>query len=247
MATKRRAPSRASPGPASRRRGAGSRDVAVGRGRTGRAGTGLRVSSQAARALVGLLLLVAGAVTLIALMLPGEGILNQYVSDLLRPAFGQGAWLLPFLLLTAGFFVERAPNAGNGWGITAIGGLIIFTGALGLIHVVWGEGTSDASVRQAGGFLGARLAEALADLVSRPGAFVVLLGIVLAGVVLLFNLTVRGMLRPVTAGGRVVAEAVSGSFRPRTDDAGLASGPAAQRRERSRGGRAASASAEGNG
>ena len=37
--------------------------------------------------------------TVIALMFPTAGILNRYVADVLRPLFGQGAWLLAVLLL----------------------------------------------------------------------------------------------------------------------------------------------------
>jgi DNA segregation ATPase FtsK/SpoIIIE, S-DNA-T family len=167
------------------------------------------LSPQLARSLLGIVLLVLGAVTLIALALPGQGILNQYVSDVLRPAFGQGAWLLPVLLLLAGVFVERAPNTGSGWGVTALGGLIAFLGGLGLIHLVWGQGTSEEALRNGGGWLGAQMSGYLSDLLSPPGAFVVLLGMVLAGVVMLFNLTVRGLLSSVTAPGRVIAGALT--------------------------------------
>ena len=49
--------------------------------------------------------------------------LNRYVDDILRPAFGQGAWLLAILLIVAGIVVERGPAVGNGWGVAALGGL----------------------------------------------------------------------------------------------------------------------------
>src|SRR5512146_683526 len=89
----------------------------------------LRLPPQLIRSLVGIVLLVVGAVTLIALALPGQGTLNHLVSDWLEPAFGRGAWLLPVLLLLAGVFVERAPDVGTGWGVTAIGGFVTFLGA----------------------------------------------------------------------------------------------------------------------
>jgi DNA segregation ATPase FtsK/SpoIIIE, S-DNA-T family len=142
-----------------------------------------------ARSLVGLSLLVLGAVTLIALLLPEAGILNRYVTEVLRPAFGQGAWLLAVLLIVAGAFVERAPKVGPGWGITAVGGLVVFLGGLGLIHLVWGEGSRPAALREGGGALGHALSSTLSDLVSPPGAFVVLLGLVLAGLILVTALT----------------------------------------------------------
>ena len=64
-----------------------------------------------ARSLIGLLFLVVGAVTVIALLFPQAGLLNRYVDDLLRPAFGQGAWLLAILLIVAGVVIERPPSA----------------------------------------------------------------------------------------------------------------------------------------
>ncbi len=87
----------------------------------GRSRPVLQINPDIYRSLLGLSLLVGGAVTLIALLLPESGILNRYVTDGLRPAFGQGAWLLAVLLIVAGAFVERAPKVGNGWSVTAVG------------------------------------------------------------------------------------------------------------------------------
>ncbi|HSH22312.1 MAG TPA: DNA translocase FtsK 4TM domain-containing protein [Candidatus Caenarcaniphilales bacterium] len=157
------------------------------------------------RSLLGLLLLVLGAITLVALLFPQAGILNRYVSDVLRPAFGQGAWLLGVLLVVAGAFVERAPKVGNGWSVTAVGGLVVFIGGLGLIHLVWGGGGDRASLSQGGGALGNTLSSLLTDLVSPLGAFVILLGVLAAGLILLLNVTLRGLLSPVTGGGRLLA------------------------------------------
>nr|MBA2254211.1 DNA translocase FtsK 4TM domain-containing protein [Chloroflexota bacterium] len=158
---------------------------------------------------MGIVLLVAGLVTLIALILPGEGLLNRYVEGMLKPAFGQGAWLLPVLLLVAGVFVERAPKVGNGWRVTAFGGLVVFIGALGLIHLLSGRLSTADGLRQGGGVVGQLLAGSLSTLVSVPGAFVVLSGLLVAGVLLLLNLTVRGLLRPVASGGRAIVGAIA--------------------------------------
>ena len=167
------------------------------------------ISPRTARSILGIVLLVAGAVTLIALLLPGEGILNRYVNDLLRPAFGQGAWLLPVLLIVAGVFVERAPSSGPSWEISAAGGIIIFLGALGLMAIVWGDGDRPSQLARAGGWFGETFSSLLATLISAPGAVVVLVGMIVAGVLLLFNLTVRDVVSPVTSGGRAIAGALA--------------------------------------
>ncbi|HUG47586.1 MAG TPA: DNA translocase FtsK 4TM domain-containing protein [Candidatus Limnocylindria bacterium] len=208
MAERKRSPSTTRRRPANGRR-ASSR----------RRGTGLNLPPHIARSLVGLSLLVLGAVSLIALLLPEAGMLNRYVTDVLRPAFGQGAWLLAVLLLVAGIFVERAPKVGPGWTITAVGGLVVFLGGLGIIHLLWGRGSREQALRDGGGVLGNALSSLLSDLLSAPGAFVVLLGMVLAGLILMLNVTLMGLLRPVTGGGRMLASAISTPARAAVESA----------------------------
>ena len=76
-----------------------------------------------ARSIVGIVLLVLGAVTLIALALPGQGALTDWWRDSIAPWFETGRWLLPFLLLGAGWYVEWGPGKrpGSGWGLTLVG------------------------------------------------------------------------------------------------------------------------------
>ncbi|MGH2406647.1 MAG: DNA translocase FtsK 4TM domain-containing protein [Candidatus Limnocylindrales bacterium] len=167
------------------------------------------IAPQTARAVLGVVLLVFGAVTLIALFLPGQGIFNRYVNEILRPAFGQGAWLLPLLLIVAGAFIERAPRMGPTWQISALGGAVTFLGALGLIDIVWGTGSKPAQLLDAGGWIGYQLAHLLTTIFSQPGAFVILVGLLVIGALLLFNLTVRGLLEPLTSGGRALAGVVN--------------------------------------
>ena len=113
------------------------------------------IAPQTARSILGIVLLVAGAVTLIALLLPGEGILNRYVNDLLKPAFGQGAWLLGVLLVVAGVLVERGTRVQRGWVALTLGGLLVFVAGEGLIHLLSGRGDDGRegllALRQAGG------------------------------------------------------------------------------------------------
>ncbi len=155
------------------------------------------VSPSTLRSVVAVVLLAAGAITLIALFLPGGGLLNGYVDGFLRPLFGQGAWLLGILLLVAGVLVERAPSVDYSWITVALGGLIVFVGGQGLIHLFSGKGGSDADLQQGGGALGYALASTLSDLVSPAGAFVILVGIVLVGILLLFDITLVAFVTPV--------------------------------------------------
>jgi S-DNA-T family DNA segregation ATPase FtsK/SpoIIIE len=161
-----------------------------------------RVSPSTLRSIAAVVLLAAGAITLIALFLPGGGILNGYVDGFLRPLFGQGAWLLGVLLLVAGVLVERAPSVDYSWITVALGGLIVFIGGQGLIHLFSGKGASESDLEQGGGALGQALASTLSDLVSPIGAFVVLVGIVLVGILLLFNITLVSFVTPFAKGGK---------------------------------------------
>ena len=60
--------------------------------------------------MVGLTLLVLGAVTLIALLLQGGGTLTAWWIGRVGPWFGSLRWLLPFLLLGVGWYVEWGPG-----------------------------------------------------------------------------------------------------------------------------------------
>ncbi len=75
--------------------------------------------------------------------------------------------------------------------------------------IAWGEGDKPAQLATAGGWFGDTLSSLLTALISEPGAFVVLVGMIVVGVLLLFNLTVRDVVSPVTSGGRAVAGALT--------------------------------------
>src|SRR3970040_1403037 len=82
-------------------------------------------------------------------------------------------------------------------------------GALGLIDIIGARGTKPEQLAAAGGWIGHQLSSVLATLVSEPGAFVVLLGMLVVGILLLFNLTVRSLIAPLTSGGRALAAAMA--------------------------------------
>jgi S-DNA-T family DNA segregation ATPase FtsK/SpoIIIE len=150
-----------------------------------------RISPDVVRSIVGLSLLVVGAMTLIALTLPGEGSLTSWWTGVFAPWFGTMRWLLPFFLLAAGWWLEWGPGRrqGSGWGLTLIGLAVAYTGIVGAAQVL---GVS-------GGRVGRSLSGFLGDLVTEPGAFVVLVGLGIAGLLIGFGLQLRQVARPVTA------------------------------------------------
>ena len=105
--------------------------------------------------------------------------------------------------------MERAPSVDYSWLTVALGGLIVFIGGQGLIHLFSGKGGSESDLEQGGGALGQALASLLSDLVSPVGAFVILVGIVLVGILLLFNITLVAFVTPFANGARAAWQMAS--------------------------------------
>ncbi len=154
------------------------------------------VGPEVARSILGIIFLVLGAVTLIALALPGQGALTDWWRDSIAPWFETGRWLLPFLLLGAGTYLEVGPGrrANSGWGSTIAGVAISFVGFLGAFEVLHLNLLGD---ERGGGRIGRFLAGLLEPLLTSPGAFVVCAAIFAVGLMIAFNLQFKELLRPV--------------------------------------------------
>jgi S-DNA-T family DNA segregation ATPase FtsK/SpoIIIE len=167
----------------------------------------LGLSPAVVRSLVGVFLLVLGAVTLIALLLPGQGALTDGWRDLAVPFFGTGRWLLPFVLLLAGWYLEWGPGREPGapWGRTLLGIAMAYVGLLSLIELLE---ISESS----GGRIGRFLAALLEPLLTTPGAYVISIGLLAAGLLIALDQPLRELMAPVTA----VLRAAGSTFRDRT-------------------------------
>jgi DNA segregation ATPase FtsK/SpoIIIE, S-DNA-T family len=158
----------------------------------------LGLSPAVVRSLVGIFLLGLGAVTLIALLLPGEGSLTDWWRNLSVPFFGTGRWLLPFVLLLAGWYVEWGPGKEPGapWGRTLLGIAMAYAGLLGLLQLITFNDWS-------GGRIGRFLTGILQPLLTTPGAYVVSLLLLVAGLLIAFDRPLRAMLAPATGLAKV--------------------------------------------
>ena len=188
----------------------------------------LGISPAVARSLLGIFLLALGAVLLIALLLPGQGRLTDWVRDAIVPFFGAGRWLLPFVLLVAGWYIEWGPGKENGapWGRTLIGIALAYTALLGLFQLVRFSGPANT-----GGRIGSWVETLLVGnatsprLLPVPAAFVILIAVLLIGLLLAFDLPLRQLLRPVTGAGRAVGTAFTDARAKAPEGRGTAVGP----------------------
>ncbi len=180
---------------ATRRRTTTRKPPARGATRSRRTGAlGRRLTPDVVRSILGLVLLVLGAMTLIALMPTGKGTLTSWWTDVFAPWFGTMRWLLPLFLLAAGWWLEWGPGRtpGSGWGITVLGLAITYAGLVGVAQVI---GVS-------GGRVGRALATTLTDLVSAPGALILLAALSALGLVIGFGMPLRQLLHPAVGTAR---------------------------------------------
>jgi DNA segregation ATPase FtsK/SpoIIIE, S-DNA-T family len=188
---------------AERRRAPVRRSTRSGRRRSG-TGFGLptlQLPPEVVRSLVGLTLLVLGIVTGIMLLLPAEqGTLTNWARTVVLPNFGSGRWLLPFFLLGAGGLIEWRP-LGSGWQARLIAAFVAYAAFLGLLEFLPVRG---------GGRIGTFLADVLAGMVTRPGAFVVLLAILVGGLLIVANARLAELVASVRRAANGLGSALSG-------------------------------------
>jgi S-DNA-T family DNA segregation ATPase FtsK/SpoIIIE len=182
-----------------------------------------RLTPDVVRSILGLALLVLGAMTLIALILPGEGTLTSWWTGAFAPWFGTMRWLLPFFLLAAGWWLEWGPGKrpGSGWGITVLGLVITYAGVVGAAQVL---GVS-------GGRIGRALSALLGDLFSPIGALILLVGLGALGLVVGFGIPLRQLLHPAVGTARWIGSTTAEALRrtppedPKPEDRGPTSMP----------------------
>ena len=180
------------------------------------------VGQDVARSLIGITLLVLAAVTLIA-FLPGEGSVTRWFRDTVGPWFGSLRWLLPILLATTGWYIEWGPGKapGSGWGLTLSGVVIAYVGLLGAASIV---APASAGRGSGGGLVGVFMSKGPASWVTPTGAFVLLVALGIAGVLIAFNLRLSQLLHPMTTIARWLGTSAADSMRREPGQADAPSG-----------------------
>ena len=149
--------------------------------------------------LMGLAIAVFAVVLLVIVVLPSNAVGAKFVSDVLHLIFGQGALLLPFLLLgwAATFFVRRRLT--NSPVRLALGLGVIYLALISAFAMMTPQATADpgrifdpALLVNQGGYIGGALAWALLSLVGQVPTAVILIGLILVGLVLI-GLSITGL------------------------------------------------------
>jgi S-DNA-T family DNA segregation ATPase FtsK/SpoIIIE len=169
------------------------------------------VGQDVARSLIGISLLVLAAVTLIA-FLPGDGSVTRWFREVVGPWFGSLRWLLPILLATTGWYIEWGPGKapGSGWGLTLMGVVIAYIGLLGAASIFAPARPGRGS---GGGLVGEFMSEGPSSWVTEPGAFVLLIALGIAGVLIAFNLRLSQLMHPMTTTARWLGTSAADSMR----------------------------------
>jgi S-DNA-T family DNA segregation ATPase FtsK/SpoIIIE len=164
------------------------------------------------RTIVGTAMMALGAITLIALILPGEGSLTDWWRNTIAPWFETGRWLLPFLLLGGGWYVAGGPGRapGSGWGMTIAGLGLAYVAGLGAFEVLK---LDFFDAERGGGRIGRFLAGTLEPLLTGPGTFVLLAAIAGLGLMLAFNLQLRELIAPLTGTARWLGSTTADSMK----------------------------------
>ena len=188
------------------------------------------------RDITGVAFAVLAVVLFVAAVLPTNAVVTSFVSTALHLSLGLGAYLLPFLLLIIGasflarFDRERVPVR------VAVGLVMIFVAALSLLALFTPESAPDSVDRlflsdelaARGGYLGAGIAWVGISLFGQAVTCIVMIGIVLAGLVIIgFSVSklVERMKRstgakvPVVPTTGEVVEAGATNVLPRAKDA----------------------------
>jgi len=179
--------------------------AAVRRRRTSRSWA---ISAEIVRVLIGLAMLLVGVSLLIGLTIQG-GSLTDWERNEVAPWFGSARWLLPFVLILLGYYLERAEGAHWDWELTLLGSGLGYLALLGLAGLI-----PAAVHHNKGGQVGGALAGFMAPLVTVPGTAVILTVLMIAGVLLALDMSLPAVMAPLI---RLTTRAAESLFRPAED------------------------------
>jgi DNA segregation ATPase FtsK/SpoIIIE, S-DNA-T family len=183
--------------------GATPRPVAKSPSPSSGAGTGKRAQATAElrgavhgreHEFLGIGLIVVGALLALAIYFGVAGIVGRGTDELVGWFTGLARFVVPVALIVTGVALVRTGKSASPWRL-AIGWGLVAAAVLGLLHVINGpDGFSGLDrLEDGGGVIGAVAAEPLEALIATPGAVVVLLGVLIGGIGLITQTSLRTM------------------------------------------------------
>lgn len=154
---------------------------------------------------IGLLLLVVAAISLLALFGDKAGIAGRLLESAMSVLVGIFRFVVPFALLLCAYAILRDKNSERTWRI-AFGGALTSLASSGMAHLLGdasGIRTTLEDLQSSGGILGALVAEPLRGIVDEPGAWVVLLLGAMFGVLIVTDTGLRQVLGAAAWTGRL--------------------------------------------
>jgi DNA segregation ATPase FtsK/SpoIIIE, S-DNA-T family len=185
----------------------GSKPPSSGTGRRAQATEELRGAvSGREHEFLGIGLIVAGALLALAIYVGVAGPVGRGVEELFGWFTGLARFAVPVALIVVGVALVRAGRSSSPWRLV-IGWGLVAAAVLGFLHVINGpDGFSGlGQLEDGGGVVGAAVAEPLQALIATPGAVVVLIGLLIGGIGLITQTSLRTMARGTGRGVGAVA------------------------------------------
>ena len=143
---------------------------------------------------LGIGLIVVGALLALAIYFGLAGPLGRGIEELFGWFTGLARFAVPVALIVVGVALVRTGRSSSPWRL-AIGWGLVAAAVLGFLHVINGpDGVSGlGELEDGGGVVGAVVAEPLEALIATPGAVVVLIGLLIGGIGLITQTSLRTM------------------------------------------------------
>jgi S-DNA-T family DNA segregation ATPase FtsK/SpoIIIE len=139
----------------------------------------------------GIGLIAVGALLGLGIYLRVAGPVGKLVSETVAWVAGLGKFIVPAALIAVGVSLVRRGHSEHRYRLALGWGIIFFT-VLGLLHVIRADGAR-FDERDAGGWLGLALGAPLKTLLGSAGAVIALLAVMVAGIMLVTQSSVRDL------------------------------------------------------
>ncbi len=169
---------------------------------------------------LGIAFIAGGVIIGLASYFKLAGVLGRFIDGAVGAIAGLGRYVIPVALIGIGVALLR-PGRSENRARLLIGGGVMAAAALGLLHLARDDGglsTDLDRLKRAGGWLGAAVGAPIRALIGTVGGVVLLVALVLAGFLLVTDLTVRALYSHATRSVGSVARPIGRAARRAVGD-----------------------------